>query len=216
VADGDHVVNFALYRNDGLNAMLCAKGLDLGVHTKAGYFSVPLPQCIVDAVAREPNAALEVFVDGTSMSPSPGTGAPIGAVPYALEANHALVASDPTPDGGLSAALAQRPASPSATPDAVAWAKVHFVSTGVYQVTAQSGGWLSVGANAAVGKPVLSFASGAFSAAPACTCTPTYQAGGALCAYNGAATASGVTVALFDNAGNLQDDDFDLVCFGSR
>lgn len=51
----------------------------------AGTFTLPLPETCVTAVRNNPNLWVEVFVEGTSMNR-----APLGAVPYALEADRAV------------------------------------------------------------------------------------------------------------------------------
>jgi hypothetical protein len=75
------------------------------VNVASGRFSVQLPDACTSAVAAKPNAWVDVLVDGNDTGRTP-----IGAVPYAVEANHAVSAENASSaeraaDGGLSAGL---------------------------------------------------------------------------------------------------------------
>lgn len=72
------------------------------VALRAGAFRIDLPPACVGLVKANPDLWVEVFVDGTSLSRSK-----LGAVPYAIEADRAAVASTAeTAVGDLEARLA--------------------------------------------------------------------------------------------------------------
>ena len=66
---------------------LCSSG-EVEVTLSAGNFAVPLPDDCTDAVSNNPNLWVEVVVDSVSLGR-----AKAGAVPYAVEANHAVSAA---------------------------------------------------------------------------------------------------------------------------
>lgn len=67
----------------------------------AGRFQLPLPDCQA-AVGASPDLWLEAIVDGKSLGRTK-----LGAVPYAVEANHAVSADSATAGGPLATQLAQ-------------------------------------------------------------------------------------------------------------
>jgi hypothetical protein len=69
------------------------------IAVRNGHFSMPLPAACRDAVTRYPELFVEVSVGGASLGR-----AKLGAVPYALEAEHAVTAD--RPEGELKKALA--------------------------------------------------------------------------------------------------------------
>jgi len=104
---GTHRIQVILYDAAVGGTSLC-QSASASVNVANGHFSVPLPDTCTTAVAANPNAWVDVLVDGSDMQRTP-----IGAVPYAVEANHATNAENATnansaegaADGGLSAGL---------------------------------------------------------------------------------------------------------------
>jgi hypothetical protein len=104
---GTHNIQVLLYDAATGGNTLC-QSAGASVNVANGRFSVQLPDSCTNAVAANPNAWVDVLVDGSDMGRTA-----IGAVPYAVEANHAVSADNAmnatsaarAADGGLSAGL---------------------------------------------------------------------------------------------------------------
>lgn len=92
---GDHNIQVYFYDAASGGNVLC-QTTTATVSVQNGHFSVPLPDACTTAVAGRPDAWVTVLVDGSD------TGrAKIGAVPYAVEANHATSATTATALAGV-------------------------------------------------------------------------------------------------------------------
>jgi hypothetical protein len=112
---GSHSVQVVLYGAASAGTILC-QSTAATVTVTDGHFSMPLPDACTAAVGASPNAWVDVLVDGADTGRTP-----IGAVPYAVEANHApnadnaSSARNATPDGGIATAIAALQANTMST-----------------------------------------------------------------------------------------------------
>jgi hypothetical protein len=83
---GTHTVQVSLYASSSATTALCQSAA-ASLSIVNGYFTVPLPDTCTTAIGANPAAYVDVQVDGTGIGRTP-----IGAVPYAVEANHATTA----------------------------------------------------------------------------------------------------------------------------
>ena len=104
---GTHNIQVLLYDAATGGTSLCQSAA-APINVANGRFSVQLPDACTSVVAANPNAWVDVLVDGSDVGRTP-----IGAVPYAVEANHAVSAdnavnassAERAADGGFSAGL---------------------------------------------------------------------------------------------------------------
>ncbi len=97
---GSHNIQVIFYDAATAGNELCQSPPATAVGVVNGHFSLSLPDSCTAAVAAGPNVWVDVLVDGSD------TGrAKIGAVPYAIEANHTPNADNATPDGGIATSI---------------------------------------------------------------------------------------------------------------
>lgn len=84
---GSHDIQVTLYDAATAGNQLC-QAPSTPVPIADGHFSVQLPDACAASVGANPNVWVDVFVDGADTGRTP-----IGAVPYAVEANHATSAT---------------------------------------------------------------------------------------------------------------------------
>jgi hypothetical protein len=89
---GERAIQINLWNEDAPddNLPLCQVS-NAKVPLDAGRFSLELPEACENAIKKQPNTQVEVLVDGVSLGKRK-----LGAVPYALEAAHALSAEQAT------------------------------------------------------------------------------------------------------------------------
>ncbi|HEY4159756.1 MAG TPA: hypothetical protein VGM29_16710 [Polyangiaceae bacterium] len=81
-----HTLEVKLWSASTAGTLLCDTGSPTGPTTlDGGRFSILLPDTCTTAIGTNPSAYSEVLLDGTSLGRSK-----LGAVPYAVEANHAV------------------------------------------------------------------------------------------------------------------------------
>ncbi|MET0390632.1 MAG: H-type lectin domain-containing protein [Polyangiales bacterium] len=126
-ASGEHEIEVQLWDAAG-TGQLCSTGAT-HVTLSAGRFSLVLPPECTDAIKSNADTAAEVLVDGTALGRTT-----LSAVPYAVEAAHAVDADRATQAGGaLEARLASLEAAHDASQQRIAdlEAKVAaFIQTG--------------------------------------------------------------------------------------
>jgi hypothetical protein len=88
---GTHNVQVLLFDAPSAGSMLC-QSPTAQVSVQDGHFAVQLPDACASAVAATSSAWVDVLVDGSDTGRTK-----IGAVPYAIEANHAVTASSAAP-----------------------------------------------------------------------------------------------------------------------
>ncbi len=93
---GGHNVQVILYDAATAGNNLC-QSTTAAVSVVDGHFSVQLPDACTTAVGANPNVWADVLVDGNDTGRTK-----IGAVPYAVEANHAVTADNAAANGALS------------------------------------------------------------------------------------------------------------------
>lgn len=84
---GDHDIEVVFWDAESDGNSLCTSGEDTVTLAPGGRFSMALPNECTDAVSAEPDTWVEVVVDSVSLGR-----AKTGAVPYAVEADHATAA----------------------------------------------------------------------------------------------------------------------------
>ena len=85
---GDHAILLRLWSELEAGNVLCTRP-EAVVTLELGRFSLPLPDACADSVKNNPDVWVEVVVDSVSLGR-----AKIGAVPYAIEADHATRATN--------------------------------------------------------------------------------------------------------------------------
>jgi len=85
---GSHNIQVSLYNAASAGTLLC-QAASAPVTVTDGYFSVPLPDACTTAVGANANTWVDVVVDGNDTGTTK-----VGAVPYAVEANHAVNADN--------------------------------------------------------------------------------------------------------------------------
>ncbi len=99
---GSHNIGMSLWDAATLGTKLCELSSAPVPLDAAGRFSVTLPGgCMPQAISAKPVTYIEVSVDGASLGRSR-----LGAVPYAVEANHAVSADSAAASGQLSTDIA--------------------------------------------------------------------------------------------------------------
>jgi hypothetical protein len=88
---GSHSIQAILYDAATAGNVLCQTTAGATVTVTNGHFSIQLPDTCTTAVGGNPNAWVDVLVDGSDTGRTK-----IGAVPYAVEANHAPNADNAT------------------------------------------------------------------------------------------------------------------------
>jgi hypothetical protein len=88
--NGSHNILLILYDAATAGNNLC-QSAPLSLNVQNGHFSVQLPEACTTAVGANPNVWIDVLVNGADTGRTK-----IGAVPYAVEANHAVNADNAT------------------------------------------------------------------------------------------------------------------------
>ena len=121
---GAHTLEVRFWNAKSGGATLCTSGEQNGIQLNLGRFSIALPDECTEAVKSTSEAYVEVVLDQVSLGRSK-----MNAVPYAVEAAHAVLATDAAKSGALDQRLeafeaAVKTASPSGTIVAFAGAQV--------------------------------------------------------------------------------------------
>lgn len=87
---GPKNIQISVYNMATAGTLLCTVGPS-AIALSNGGFQIPLPDTCTSAIHANPDAWIEVFVDGASLGRTK-----LGAVPYALEADHARAADSAT------------------------------------------------------------------------------------------------------------------------
>ena len=104
----------------------------------------------------------------------------------------------------------------STSAERIVRARIAAPSGGACAVTAESGNWVEgTPQSSGTGICTITFVSHTFSAVPACTFM--VEEGSDKCATFASPAATGITVNVFQcSTGNMQDDNFHLICMGPR
>lgn len=102
----------------------------------------------------------------------------------------------------------------SGTPIAERIERAKINNSGSCSVGSQSGTWISSINRPSGGICDITFASGYFSAAPACTCT-SESGSGYLCIISTTSTTSGISIETANTSGVI-DANFDIICMGPK
>lgn len=94
---GNYSIAVRFWESEEASRALCTGEL-ASAEVRSGRFQVPLPAECVDAVKANPNLFVDVTVEGASLGRTK-----LGAVPYAIEAGHAMTADEAS--GALAARL---------------------------------------------------------------------------------------------------------------
>ena len=111
---GTHSISVRFWADETVKDALCTGELG-DTELVSGRFQVPLPDSCADAVKANPDLFADVLVDGASLGRTK-----LGAVPFAIEAGHAVSADDAAPGGALETALSAA-APKSSIPQVTAW-----------------------------------------------------------------------------------------------
>ena len=99
---GSHTIEVTFYNAASGGSVIDGCQTSATVTVTGGYFSVPLPlPACQNAVAQTQNVWVDVVVDGSDVGTTQ-----VGAVPYAVEANHAVNADNATDAGTLGSTIA--------------------------------------------------------------------------------------------------------------
>jgi microcystin-dependent protein len=93
---GTHAIEVRFWTTSSGGATLCTSGEQEDVPLKLGRFSIVLPDSCTDAVKSNAEAYVEVVLDQVSLGRTKAN-----AVPYAVEAAHAVLATDVQKSGAL-------------------------------------------------------------------------------------------------------------------
>jgi len=119
LVDGDRGIEVLIFSDEVVGTQLCATQPAEATPVIKGHFSVTLHPTCADALRADSDAWVQVRVDGRPLGRTK-----IGAVPYALEADHALEADDSLELGGEAADLyVDWAANGTATADRFAFAE---------------------------------------------------------------------------------------------
>lgn len=89
--------------------------------------------------------------------------------------------------------------------------------TGSCAINSQSGSWVASGVNNTTGDCTWTIASGEFSSAPNCTCSPGNTGTGVTCISRTSRTSTSIRLAVISVGGNnVADTDVQVICMGSH
>lgn len=215
LANGSHSITINLWLNPAPTTgetNLCATNV-AGAPVVNGRFRIALASSCKAAINANPNTYVEVVDNGTSLGR-----ASIGAVPYAVEADHAVNATNAVDGGSLSTAL-------TSLQQSVTTLKGNLVAVGAYvtnngttaTVANQLGGtWLTGATRVSAGDVTLQIATGFFPASnhELCVATPNANTtNGAFSATLPFVVDTGIQVNTFSGT-TITDSDFLVVCVG--
>ena len=141
------------------NAVCAQKTAD--ITPVSGRFQITLPEKCTAAVKANPDLWVEVEVDGAGMGP-----AKLGAVPYAIEAGHAISAD--AASGDLLAQITKIESDLGT--EHVLRANLNGDET----IATKTGTWISNVKHPSPGGYELTFTAGTFSGTPTCVATPNW------------------------------------------